>query len=94
MNTTTETAIALPKFVKIDATAEDKGLIQKLRNRFDVTEKQLVHALLLLASKHDAELLKNCNTILDDVQIQRSAEKAAKKTTTAKKTSKKELAAA
>ena len=93
MNTTTETAIALPKFVKIDATAEDKGLIQKLRNRFDVTEKQLVHALLLLASNHDAELLKNCITILDDVQAQRAAAKAEKKATTSKR-SKKELVAA
>jgi len=93
MNTTTETAIALPKFVKIDATAEDKGLIQKLRNRFDVTEKQLVSALLLLASKHDQQLLDICNTILDDVQAQRAAAKAEKKATTSKR-SKKELVAA
>jgi hypothetical protein len=93
----TETTIAtLPKFVKIDSTPEDKGLVQKLRNRFDVSEKQLVSALLLLASKHEAQLLEICNTILDDVQAQKATAKAAKteaKKATAKRT-KKDLVAA
>ena len=66
----------LPKFAKLDATAEDKALVQSLRSRFDVTEKGLISALLLLAKNNDAELLKVCSALQEEQAKLKKAAKA------------------
>ena len=70
------TTNTLPKFAKLDATAEDKALVQSLRSRFDVTEKGLISALLLLAKNHDAELLKVCSVLQEEQAKLKKAAKA------------------
>ena len=72
MSATTETTTNLPKFLRIDSNPEDKANVQNLRSRFKISEKQLVHALLTLASKHDAQLLGIC------LKLQKEAEDAKK----------------
>ena len=72
MSTTTETTTNLPKFLRIDSNPEDKANVQNLRSRFKISEKQLVHALLTLASNHDAQLLGIC------LKLQKEAEDAKK----------------
>lgn len=74
----TATTTNLPKFAKLDATAEDKALVQSLRSRFDVTEKSLISALMLLAKNHDAELLKVCTALQEAQANLKKAAKAAK----------------
>lgn len=70
------TTNTLPKFVKLDSTPEDKALVQSLRSRFDVTEKGLISALLLLAKNHDAELLKVCSALQEEQAKLKKAAKA------------------
>jgi hypothetical protein len=76
MNTTE--VIALPKFTKIDASASDKALIQSLRARLEVSEKQLVSALLIAATQHEALLQKTVEGILEAEMLAKKAAKAAK----------------
>ena len=70
------TTNTLPKFAKLDASAEDKALVQSLRSRFDVTEKNLISALLLLAKNHDGELLNVCSALQEEQAILKKAAKA------------------
>lgn len=55
-----------PKYSKLDATVESKALVQAYRNRFDVSEKQLVEGILRLAQRHEAQLLSICESLLSE----------------------------
>jgi hypothetical protein len=80
-----------PKYNKVDATIESKSLIQSLRARLDLTERQTVDALLLLAATHEMELKSIADQILDAESQSKAAKKAAKAPKVKKKA---ELAAA
>lgn len=76
--TTTETTATLPKFLRIDSNPEDKAEVQSLRARFSVSEKQLVHALLILANSHPAHLLSTCNKIREKSEKVSKSKKSAR----------------
>ena len=76
MNATTEST--LPKFAMISARAEDKAAVQALRKRLDLTEKQVVEALLIAATKHEALLQQTVGEILEAEILAKKAAKAAK----------------
>ena len=76
MNTTTEST--LPKFAMISARAEDKAAVQALRKRLDLTEKQVVEALLIAATQHEALLQKTVEGILEAEMLAKKAAKTAK----------------
>lgn len=51
------------KFTATVVTESDKAIVQELRKRFALTEKEMLTAILHVVSNHEAQLLEISNSI-------------------------------
>lgn len=73
MNTETKTS-----FNACLVTSEDKQIIQDLRNKYDVTEKQLMSILIAMAVHNEADVAARAADVNNNIVAAREAQKQAK----------------